>query len=92
MNYFLRAFFFLILSPSAGSFPDTQLPSKRIIGPKNYEFLTSKREEFQEYLQVGLLGTVSNVAHLFSEDGGTASIKLPIVKGILLSRRGPKRL
>uniref|UniRef100_A0A8C4GDE7 Sorting nexin-14 n=1 Tax=Dicentrarchus labrax TaxID=13489 RepID=A0A8C4GDE7_DICLA len=27
------------------------LPSKRIIGPKNYEFLTSKREEFQEYLQ-----------------------------------------
>ncbi|XP_061157494.1 sorting nexin-14 isoform X6 [Syngnathus typhle] len=34
-----------------GSFPDTQLPSKRIIGPKNYEFLTSKREEFQEYLQ-----------------------------------------
>uniref|UniRef100_A0AAZ1Y1P8 PX domain-containing protein n=1 Tax=Oreochromis aureus TaxID=47969 RepID=A0AAZ1Y1P8_OREAU len=33
-----------------GSFPDAQLPSKRIIGPKNYEFLTSKREEFQEYL------------------------------------------
>ncbi|XP_037602260.1 sorting nexin-14-like isoform X5 [Sebastes umbrosus] len=34
-----------------GSFPDAQLPSKRILGPKNYEFLTSKREEFQEYLQ-----------------------------------------
>ncbi|XP_034051034.1 sorting nexin-14-like [Thalassophryne amazonica] len=34
-----------------GSFPDAQLPSKRLIGPKNYEFLTSKREEFQEYLQ-----------------------------------------
>ncbi|XP_061751889.1 sorting nexin-14 isoform X6 [Nerophis ophidion] len=34
-----------------GSFPGAQLPSKRIIGPKNYEFLTSKREEFQEYLQ-----------------------------------------
>ncbi|KAL7862242.1 hypothetical protein SRHO_G00136830 [Serrasalmus rhombeus] len=34
-----------------GSFPDAQLPSKRIIGPKNYEFLTSKREEFEEYLQ-----------------------------------------
>ncbi|XP_077476701.1 sorting nexin-14 isoform X4 [Stigmatopora argus] len=34
-----------------GSFPDAQLPSKRIIGPKNYEFLSSKREEFQEYLQ-----------------------------------------
>uniref|UniRef100_A0A1A8QX88 Sorting nexin-14 n=2 Tax=Nothobranchius rachovii TaxID=451742 RepID=A0A1A8QX88_9TELE len=34
-----------------GSFPDAQLPSKRIIGPKNYEFLTSKREDFQEYLQ-----------------------------------------
>ncbi|XP_031757681.1 sorting nexin-14 isoform X6 [Xenopus tropicalis] len=34
-----------------GTFPDAQLPSKRIIGPKNYEFLMSKREEFQEYLQ-----------------------------------------
>ncbi|KAL7987919.1 hypothetical protein Chor_006838 [Crotalus horridus] len=34
-----------------GAFPDAQLPSKRIIGPKNYEFLKSKREEFQEYLQ-----------------------------------------
>ncbi|XP_067845280.1 sorting nexin-14 isoform X3 [Heptranchias perlo] len=34
-----------------GSFPDAQLPSKRLIGPKNYEFLKSKREEFQEYLQ-----------------------------------------
>lgn len=35
-----------------GTFPDAQLPSKRIIGPKNVEFLQSKREEFQEYLQV----------------------------------------
>ncbi|XP_040205986.1 sorting nexin-14 isoform X1 [Rana temporaria] len=34
-----------------GTFPDAQLPSKRIIGPKNYEFLKSKREEFEEYLQ-----------------------------------------
>ncbi|XP_017295480.1 sorting nexin-14 [Kryptolebias marmoratus] len=34
-----------------GTFADAQLPSKRIIGPKNSEFLKSKREEFQEYLQ-----------------------------------------
>ncbi|XP_018422633.1 PREDICTED: sorting nexin-14 [Nanorana parkeri] len=34
-----------------GTFYDTQLPSKRILGPKNVEFLKSKREEFQEYLQ-----------------------------------------
>ncbi|XP_051500784.1 sorting nexin-14 isoform X2 [Myxocyprinus asiaticus] len=34
-----------------GPFQDTQLPSKRIIGPKNYEFLSSKRGEFEEYLQ-----------------------------------------
>ncbi|KAG7331700.1 hypothetical protein KOW79_005669 [Hemibagrus wyckioides] len=34
-----------------GSFQDAQLPSKRIIGPKNYEFLNSKRQEFEEYLQ-----------------------------------------
>lgn len=44
----------LALVLPAGSFPDAQLPSKRIIGPKNYEFLTSKREEFQEYLQVAV--------------------------------------
>ncbi|XP_037606254.1 sorting nexin-14-like isoform X2 [Sebastes umbrosus] len=34
-----------------GTFADAQLPSKRIIGPKNCEFLQSKREEFEEYLQ-----------------------------------------
>ncbi|XP_043923411.1 sorting nexin-14 [Protopterus annectens] len=34
-----------------GTFSDAQLPSKRLIGPKNYEFINSKREEFQEYLQ-----------------------------------------
>ncbi|XP_054474135.1 sorting nexin-14-like isoform X2 [Anoplopoma fimbria] len=34
-----------------GTFSDAQLPSKRLIGPKNYEFLVSKREEFEEYLQ-----------------------------------------
>lgn len=34
-----------------GSFADAQLPSKRILGPKNFEFLESKREEFEEYLQ-----------------------------------------
>ncbi|XP_070705059.1 sorting nexin-14-like isoform X3 [Pempheris klunzingeri] len=38
-----------------GTFADAQLPSKRIIGPKNYEFLASKREEFEEYLQRLLL-------------------------------------
>ncbi|KAM9339324.1 sorting nexin-14-like isoform 3-T3 [Symphorus nematophorus] len=34
-----------------GTFADAQLPSKRIIGPKNFEFLESKRGEFEEYLQ-----------------------------------------
>ncbi|TSL47585.1 Sorting nexin-14 [Bagarius yarrelli] len=34
-----------------GSFQDAQLPSKRIIGPKNFEFLSSKRGEMEEYLQ-----------------------------------------
>ncbi|XP_016521357.1 sorting nexin-14 isoform X2 [Poecilia formosa] len=38
-----------------GTFSDVQLPSKRLIGPKNYEFLESKREEFEEYLQRLLL-------------------------------------
>lgn len=49
-----------------GTFPDAQLPSKRIIGPKNYEFLKSKREEFQEYLQVSVLWSreYSKTSHL----------------------------
>ncbi|XP_057678665.1 sorting nexin-14-like [Corythoichthys intestinalis] len=34
-----------------GAFADTQLPPKRILGPKNHEFLTSKREDFEGYLQ-----------------------------------------
>ncbi|KAM4713648.1 sorting nexin-14 isoform 2-T2 [Anableps anableps] len=38
-----------------GTFADAQLPSKRLIGPKNYEFLESKREEFEEYLRRLLL-------------------------------------
>ncbi|XP_032440741.1 sorting nexin-14 isoform X2 [Xiphophorus hellerii] len=38
-----------------GTFSDVQLPSKRLIGPKNYEFLESKREEFEEYLRRLLL-------------------------------------
>ncbi|XP_061667394.1 sorting nexin-14-like isoform X2 [Syngnathoides biaculeatus] len=34
-----------------GAFADAQLPPKRILGPKNHEFLTSKRENFEDYLQ-----------------------------------------
>nr|XP_057942390.1 sorting nexin-14 [Doryrhamphus excisus] len=34
-----------------GTFADAQLPPKRILGPKNHDFLASKREEFEEYLQ-----------------------------------------
>lgn len=38
-----------------GSFSEVQLPNKRILGPKNYDFLESKRPEFEEYLQRLLL-------------------------------------
>ncbi|XP_054617517.1 sorting nexin-14-like [Dunckerocampus dactyliophorus] len=34
-----------------GTFAEAQLPPKRILGPKNHDFLASKREEFEEYLQ-----------------------------------------
>ncbi|KAF3831741.1 hypothetical protein GH733_000553, partial [Mirounga leonina] len=58
----------------AGTFPDAQLPSKRIIGPKNYEFLKSKREEFQEYLQKLLqhpeLSNSQLLADFLSPNGG----------------------
>ncbi|NXJ67012.1 SNX14 protein, partial [Rostratula benghalensis] len=57
-----------------GAFPDAQLPSKRIIGPKNYEFLKSKREEFQEYLQKLLqhpeLSNSQLLADFLSPNGG----------------------
>ncbi|XP_074943321.1 sorting nexin-14 isoform X2 [Phalacrocorax aristotelis] len=57
-----------------GTFPDAQLPSKRIIGPKNYEFLKSKREEFQEYLQKLLqhpeLSNSQLLADFLSPNGG----------------------
>uniref|UniRef100_A0A8C8SNT7 Sorting nexin-14 n=1 Tax=Pelusios castaneus TaxID=367368 RepID=A0A8C8SNT7_9SAUR len=57
-----------------GSFPDAQLPSKRIIGPKNYEFLKTKREEFQEYLQKLLqhpeLSNSQLLADFLSPNGG----------------------
>ncbi|NXW12963.1 SNX14 protein, partial [Circaetus pectoralis] len=56
------------------TFPDAQLPSKRIIGPKNYEFLKSKREEFQEYLQKLLqhpeLSNSQLLADFLSPNGG----------------------
>lgn len=58
----------MVLTPTAsrlllmiiGTFVDAQLPSKRLIGPKNYEFLVSKREEFEAYLQVFDLRTSGN--------------------------------
>ncbi|XP_030345204.1 sorting nexin-14 isoform X2 [Strigops habroptila] len=57
-----------------GTFPDAQLPAKRIIGPKNYEFLKSKREEFQEYLQKLLqhpeLSNSQLLADFLSPNGG----------------------
>uniref|UniRef100_A0A8C3I3X8 Sorting nexin-14 n=1 Tax=Chrysemys picta bellii TaxID=8478 RepID=A0A8C3I3X8_CHRPI len=57
-----------------GTFTDAQLPSKRIIGPKNYEFLKTKREEFQEYLQKLLqhpeLSNSQLLADFLSPNGG----------------------
>uniref|UniRef100_A0A8C4QXL4 Sorting nexin 14 n=1 Tax=Eptatretus burgeri TaxID=7764 RepID=A0A8C4QXL4_EPTBU len=34
-----------------GSFPDTQLPPKKVLGAKGFEFLESKRKCFEQYLQ-----------------------------------------
>ncbi|KAG7257011.1 hypothetical protein CRUP_028915 [Coryphaenoides rupestris] len=46
---------FYVLESKLTEFHDAQLPSKRILGPKNYEFLVSKKDEFEEYLQVTTL-------------------------------------
>ncbi|XP_062954234.1 sorting nexin-14 isoform X19 [Cynocephalus volans] len=73
-----------------GTFPDAQLPSKRIIGPKNYEFLKSKREEFQEYLQKLLqhpeLSNSQLLADFLSPNGGETQFLDKILPDVNLGR------
>ena len=40
--------------PVTGEFEDTALPSKKSFGTKNKEFLESKREAFESYIQVNV--------------------------------------
>ncbi|XP_049628146.1 sorting nexin-14 isoform X2 [Suncus etruscus] len=73
-----------------GTFPDAQLPSKRIIGPKNYEFLKSKREEFQEYLQKLLqhpeLSNSQLLADFLSPHGGETQFLDKILPDVNLGK------
>nr|XP_054348852.1 sorting nexin-14 isoform X18 [Pongo pygmaeus] len=73
-----------------GTFPDAQLPSKRIIGPKNYEFLKSKREEFQEYLQKLLqhpeLSNSQLLADFLSPNGGETQFLDKILPDVNLGK------
>ncbi|XP_054110208.1 sorting nexin-14 isoform X32 [Callithrix jacchus] len=73
-----------------GTFPDAQLPSKRIIGPKNYEFLKSKREEFQEYLQKLLqhpeLSNSQLLADFLSPNGGETQFHDKILPDVNLGK------
>ncbi|NP_001337472.1 sorting nexin-14 isoform X10 [Pan paniscus] len=73
-----------------GAFPDAQLPSKRIIGPKNYEFLKSKREEFQEYLQKLLqhpeLSNSQLLADFLSPNGGETQFLDKILPDVNLGK------
>uniref|UniRef100_A0A804HID8 Sorting nexin-14 n=5 Tax=Hominidae TaxID=9604 RepID=A0A804HID8_HUMAN len=73
-----------------GAFPDAQLPSKRIIGPKNYEFLKSKREEFQEYLQKLLqhpeLSNSQLLADFLSPNGGETQFLDKILPDVNLAK------
>ncbi|XP_021562490.1 sorting nexin-14 isoform X4 [Carlito syrichta] len=73
-----------------GTFPDAQLPSKRIIGPKNYEFLKSKREEFQEYLQKLLqhpeLSNSQLLADFLSPNGGETQFLEKILPDVNLGK------
>ncbi|GAB5571702.1 sorting nexin-14 isoform X6 [Prionailurus iriomotensis] len=75
---------------SEGTFPDAQLPSKRIIGPKNYEFLKSKREEFQEYLQKLLqhpeLSNSQLLADFLSPNGGETQFLDKILPDVNLGK------
>ncbi|KAI2543092.1 SNX14 isoform 17, partial [Pan troglodytes] len=69
---------------------DAQLPSKRIIGPKNYEFLKSKREEFQEYLQKLLqhpeLSNSQLLADFLSPNGGETQFLDKILPDVNLGK------
>ncbi|KAG8124066.1 hypothetical protein E2320_019366, partial [Naja naja] len=73
------------------AFPDAQLPSKRIIGPKNYEFLKSKREEFQEYLQkLSQHPELSNsqlLADFLSRNGGETQFLDKILPDVNLGKK-----
>ncbi|ETE67249.1 Sorting nexin-14, partial [Ophiophagus hannah] len=75
----------------ARAFPDAQLPSKRIIGPKNYEFLKSKREEFQEYLQkLSQHPELSNsqlLADFLSRNGGETQFLDKILPDVNLGKK-----
>nr|XP_036878771.1 sorting nexin-14 isoform X8 [Manis javanica] len=75
---------------NSGTFPDAQLPSKRIIGPKNYEFLKSKREEFQEYLQKLLqhpeLSNSQLLADFLSPNGGETQFLDKILPDVNLGK------
>lgn len=59
---------FVLFHSYTGSFQDAQLPSKRIIGPKNFEFLNSKRVEFEEYLQVTWFLSAKSVCRKLNHD------------------------
>lgn len=73
-----------------GSFPDAQLPSKRLIGSKNCEFLKSKREEFQEYLQNLLkhpeLSNSQLLADFLSPDGSQSQFLEKILPDVNLGK------
>ncbi|XP_053143186.1 sorting nexin-14 isoform X2 [Hemicordylus capensis] len=73
-----------------GTFPDAQLPSKRIIGPKNFEFLNSKRVEFQEYLQkLSQHAELSNsqlLADFLSPNGGETQFLDKILPDVNLGK------
>ncbi|XP_054830242.1 sorting nexin-14 isoform X2 [Eublepharis macularius] len=73
-----------------GTFPDAQLPSKRIIGPKNYEFLKSKREEFEEYLQKLVqhpeLSNSQLLADFLSPNGGETQFLEKILPDVNLGK------
>lgn len=66
-----------------GAFPDAQLPSKRLIGPKNYEFLESKREEFEEYLQKLLLHPELRNSQLLADFLSPSSLESQFLEKVL---------
>lgn len=69
-----------MFSKSAGGFSACQLPPKKSFGTKNQDFMESKKEQFEQYLQVSHKWCVWCLGFCFTPHPHTASFSFHIPK------------